>query len=42
MKNKLDSTDLKILEMLQQNCRITTKSIAEKLNLSPTPVFERI
>ena len=42
MKNKLDQTDLKILEMLQQNCRITTKSIAEKLNLSPTPVFERI
>jgi len=42
MKTKLDRTDLKILELLQQNCRITTKSIAEKLNLSPTPVFERI
>ncbi len=42
MKNKLDKTDLKILDILQKDCRITTKKLAEKLNLSTTPVFERI
>jgi DNA-binding Lrp family transcriptional regulator len=42
MKHKLDKTDIKILEILQNDCRITTKKLAEQLNLSPTPVFERI
>ena len=42
MKSRLDKTDIKILEILQNDCRITTKKLAEKLNLSPTPVFERI
>lgn len=42
MTNKLDSTDIKILELLQENSKITSKAIGEKLNLSPTPIFERI
>ena len=39
---KLDSIDIKILEILQQDGRITTKALAEQLNLTTTPVFERV
>lgn len=39
---KLDQTDIKILEILQADGRITTKALAEQLNLSTTPVFERV
>ena len=39
---KLDATDIKILEILQENARITTKALADRLNLSTTPVFERV
>ncbi|HFA50722.1 MAG TPA: Lrp/AsnC family transcriptional regulator [Bacteroidetes bacterium] len=39
---KLDSTDLKILNLLQQDGRMTIKELSGKLNLSTTPVFERI
>lgn len=38
----LDPIDLKLLEFLQQNGKLTTKEIAQKVNLSPTPVYERI
>lgn len=38
----LDSKDLSILALLQQNARITVKEIAEKIHLSTTPVHERI
>ncbi|MBQ9184445.1 MAG: Lrp/AsnC family transcriptional regulator [Bacteroidales bacterium] len=38
----LDSIDLKMLRILQENARITTRSLAEKVNLSTTPVFERL
>jgi len=41
MKN-LDETDVKILNILQKNSNITTKELASKVNLSPTPVFERV
>lgn len=34
--------DLKILRCLQENAKMTTKQIAERVNLSSTPVFERI
>lgn len=40
--HNLDSIDLKLLEILQQNGKLTTKEIAQKVNLSPTPVYERI
>ena len=39
---KLDATDIKILEIVQQDARITTKALADQLNLSTTPVFERV
>ena len=42
MSYRLDKTDYKILGLLQENCRITTKKLSEKLNLSTSPVFERI
>jgi Lrp/AsnC family transcriptional regulator, leucine-responsive regulatory protein len=37
-----DKKDLAILNLLQQNARITVKEIAEKIHLSTTPVHERI
>lgn len=39
---KLDGTDIRILKTLQQNSNRTVKSLSEELNLSTTPVFERI
>jgi len=39
---QLDQTDLKLLKILQNNSNITTKELANKVNLSSTPVFERI
>lgn len=42
MDIKLDETDIRILNLLQDNARITIKAMAEKLNLSTTPVFERV
>ncbi len=38
----LDTIDLRILNLLQLNAKLTNKDIAQKVNLSPTPVFERI
>jgi len=40
--DKLDNTDLKLLKILQNNSNITTKELANKVNLSATPVFERV
>lgn len=37
----LDQTDIKILKILQKNAKLTTKELAEAVNLTPTPVFER-
>ena len=42
MANSLDSTDIKLLRILQENSNITTKELASKVSLSPTPVFERV
>lgn len=39
---KLDATDLKILSVLQREGRITKLALAEKVNLSPTPCWERL
>src|SRR3954469_6040457 len=38
----LDSKDLEILRLLQDNARITVKEVSEKIHLSTTPVHERI
>ena len=40
--DKLDEIDLKILRILQNNSKKTTKEIAEQLNLTASPVYERI
>ncbi|MDU8886289.1 Lrp/AsnC family transcriptional regulator [Yeosuana sp. MJ-SS3] len=37
-----DTTDKKLLELLQQDCKQTNKELSNKLNLSVTAVYERI
>ncbi len=39
---QLDSTDLKILEILQANSKLGNKEVAERIGLTVTPTFERI
>ena len=41
MTETLDKTDLLILKTLQKNAKLTTKELADAVNLTPTPVFER-
>jgi len=41
MTSELDSVDLRLLELLQSNGRITNLELAEQLGLSPTPVARR-
>ena len=38
----LDKTDLQILKILQEDGRITVKELAQRVHLSPTPVFDRM
>ncbi len=38
----IDETDLNILRILQKNSKFTIKQLANKVNLSASPVFERI
>ena len=40
--HKLDSVDLRILEAVQENARITKLALAEKVGLSPTPCWLRL
>lgn len=39
---KLDTYDLKILKVLQEDGRITKVKLAEAVNLSPSPTWERL
>lgn len=39
---EIDNTDIKLLRLLQENSNLTTKELARQVNLSPTPVFERV
>ena len=39
--HELDEIDLNILRLLQDNSRLTTKELAQKIHLSTTPTFER-
>ncbi len=42
-KNSLiDSKDIEIMRCMQENARLTTKELALKVHLSPTPVYERL
>ncbi|MFT4205273.1 MAG: Lrp/AsnC family transcriptional regulator [Chitinophagaceae bacterium] len=38
----LDNTDLELLRLLADNSSYTTKELAARVNLSPSPVFERV
>ncbi len=38
----LDRTDRKILELLQKDGRLTNLELAQKVNLSPSPVLRRV
>ena len=38
----LDSTDLRILALLQENARISNAEIARQLGMAPSAIFERI
>lgn len=42
MKINLDAIDRQILEMLQEDAKINIKEIAAKLNITKTPIYERI
>jgi DNA-binding Lrp family transcriptional regulator len=39
---QLDDFDREILSILQEDCRMTIKEISSKINLTTTPIFERI
>ena len=41
MTETLDRIDIMILRELQKDAKLTTKELAAKVNLSPSPVFER-
>ena len=41
MMEILDKIDIEILRELQKDAKLTTKELAAKVNLSPSPVFER-
>ncbi len=42
MVQTLDDIDLRILRLVQQDCRITNKDLAAQIHLSTTPTFERL
>jgi Lrp/AsnC family transcriptional regulator, leucine-responsive regulatory protein len=39
---KLDDTDKDLVRYLQEDAKLTTKELAARLNLSATPIYERI
>lgn len=41
INEELDAIDIRILRALQENGKLTTKELAAKVNLSPSPTFER-
>jgi Lrp/AsnC family transcriptional regulator, leucine-responsive regulatory protein len=40
--NKLDITDRKVLEILQENAKITNAQLSKEIGLSPAPTLERV
>lgn len=42
MPNGLDAIDCKMLEYMQNDCRITINQLAETINLSQTPCWRRL
>lgn len=42
MVQNLDEIDIRILRVMQENCRITTKELAARIHLSTTATYERL
>lgn len=42
MRYNLDATDRRIINLLELDAKITIKNIAQNLNMSTTPIFDRI
>lgn len=42
MSEKLDKTDLRILQILQENSKITNLELSKRIGLSPAPTLERV
>lgn len=42
VSHKLDSVDLRILHILQENSKITNLDLSKKIGLSPAPTLERV
>jgi Lrp/AsnC family leucine-responsive transcriptional regulator/Lrp/AsnC family transcriptional regulator len=42
MEDTLDDTDLQLLRLLGEDSKMTMKDLAARVNLSPSPVFERV
>ncbi|MBT1684973.1 Lrp/AsnC family transcriptional regulator [Dawidia soli] len=42
MEETLDDTDIQLLKHLGADSKVTMKELAAKVNLSPSPVFERV
>jgi len=42
MPSKLDRTDLRILQCLQEDGRLTNQELAERVSLSPSPCLRRV
>ena len=42
MTYNLDATDRRIINLLEQDAKMTIKDIAAQLNMSTTPIFDRI
>ncbi|MEM6320826.1 MAG: Lrp/AsnC family transcriptional regulator [Bacteroidota bacterium] len=40
--HQLDTIDIEVLKLLQQDAKLTIKEIAAQLNLSTTPIFDRM
>ena len=38
----LDQIDIKILQALQNNAKVNMKELSAELNISKTPVYERV
>lgn len=42
MSDKLDKIDLRILQILQENSKITNLELSKRIGLSPAPTLERV
>jgi Lrp/AsnC family transcriptional regulator, leucine-responsive regulatory protein len=42
MEESLDDIDIRLLKLLAADSKVTMKELAAKVNLSPSPVFERV